>query len=734
MRQGTLTVHHTVAAILVSTALQLGGQSLSDFGYQRLSPSDLPATGAHAVAIVLMEYDSAPAANIAVAPPLAHSASEYYDLFFDFTQRSVNGYFMENSHGLLHLVPAGSGVYGPFAAPGSAWDLESPTDKSMMHLALALQNLASTGFNFADYDFNGDGVVTERELTVVVIDNIGTVGGANRRPNPYCFVYTSPADSTISVNVCPTVINVGHVASLMTYTHEISHQFGTVDLYGATGSENYEYTLMGATQFPQLSDRRTFHLDPWHKLLLGWTQPTVYSLDSDGSATLNAVQDGDPIILYSPSKGPLEYYMLEFRNGKRSVGAGYDADVNPGSKGNQSGLMIWHVQTNGIGGDLSSDLTVVPAYDQAGATMFSVYMLGGPTGVPGRGDLWGPGTTTAPLTWLDGNGRRVKVKVGPIVDNGESLQISWGEYPDPPLPMDLLFYNRTVDSGATGYITDANAGFVNTQSYSAGSLGAWTNIVGDASEIFWYDTHSGAGKLGQIDAGGNIITTYNLGRVFSVGWTHIVRHKGYLFFYNQVNGIAAVGNFQNGVFHQYNAWNSFSTNWTSIVSTPAGLLFYNSTNGSAAIGDWNIILTGTGFGAVNYIEFVQTAGFRAGSLSLGWTHIVKTPNGVLFYNAANGLEVMTDVSPTGISTRSQTVAWLQPGWTSIASDDTNLLFYDASSGDVAIANIAGPNAPGAEQLGATTVEGAVQIRRILAGYFGRGWSHIVPVAPTYPIK
>jgi len=66
--------------------------------------------------IVLMQYDSAPAAGIAVAP-VAYNASYYQQLFFDNPVNSINAQYAEMSGGLFRWVPAGAGVYGPFNVP-----------------------------------------------------------------------------------------------------------------------------------------------------------------------------------------------------------------------------------------------------------------------------------------------------------------------------------------------------------------------------------------------------------------------------------------------------------------------------------------------------------------------------------------------------------------------------------------------------------------------------------------
>jgi len=95
--------------------------------------------------------------------------------------------------------------------------------------------------------------------------------------------------------------------------------------------------------------------------------------------------------------------------------------------------------------------------------------------------------------------------------------------------------------------------------------------------------------LGNVDAMGNhkIIRVFLPG-YFGAGWTHIVSHRGYLFFYSSANGMAAIGKISGNGFQQFKFYPaySFSAGWTHIVSTQNGLLFYSKDNGAGAVGDW----------------------------------------------------------------------------------------------------------------------------------------------------
>jgi hypothetical protein len=62
------------------------------------------------------------------------------------------------------------------------------------------------------------------------------------------------------------------------------------------------------------------HLDPWHKMLVGWIEPRVYDIATPGFATLAAQHLSSsepaltrPILLFDPHKGSREFFLLEYR-------------------------------------------------------------------------------------------------------------------------------------------------------------------------------------------------------------------------------------------------------------------------------------------------------------------------------------------------------------------------------------------------------------------------------------
>ena len=71
---------------------------------------------------------------------------------------------------------------------------------------------------------------------------------------------------------------------------------------------------------------------------------------------------------------------------------------------------------------------------------------------------------------------------------------------------------------------------------------------------------------------------------------------------------------------------AFALGWTHIVSTPGGILYYNVETGAGAFGSLD--------GAGGHTTLKTYA--PGGAFATGWTRIVSTPNGILFYNGQTG--------------------------------------------------------------------------------------------------
>jgi len=186
-------------------------------------------------------------------------------------------------------------------------------------------------------------------------------------------------------------------------------------------------SLMSCTMGRGADDRDTFHLDPWHKIVLGWVGPRVYDLRGPGNCvTLKAPpalgdwveRDHRPVLLYDASRGRNEYFIVEFRNPEVVP---YDRDAR------DSGVAVWYVQTDGG----PTRLAQVPLQGRnGGATEPANFLVNAPDGSPfaarGNTPLWRNAHGTFALEWLDRSDSGVRLRVEAFARDATELRIEWG--------------------------------------------------------------------------------------------------------------------------------------------------------------------------------------------------------------------------------------------------------------------------------------------------------------------
>ncbi len=267
---------------------------------------------------------------------------------------------------------------------------------------------------------------------------------ANRPTTPSCI------RTRQNIQICAKLALAGHRSSLIAKVHELSHSLGTIDLYG-----NYNLSanlsLMGGSQnIREFDDMQLFHLDPWHKMALGWHRPTILSLrEPHMNIPLHAKASDNPYnsyILYDPAHGNREFFMVEFRTPNETSATGvnrtiYDTAV-PGT-----GVVIWHVN---LGNDLKPLNLQEPPQHIPG-----VFALGANLDKFDTHRVWGPNTETPPLRWTDGTSAGgAKIWIHNFATNATDTTISVGQQltaqaaqPAPSLERDINrpgsdFFNR----------------------------------------------------------------------------------------------------------------------------------------------------------------------------------------------------------------------------------------------------------------------------------------------------
>lgn len=196
-------------------------------------------------------------------------------------------------------------------------------------------SMASRDFNFKKYDTNNDGVLAPTELGIVLLvpDNRPGGGGWERGIN-----LTEIPSKPLIVNGVRTTrlveirVDQNKTRVVGTIAHELMHLlFKAKDMYWPC---KYPHAA-GAFSLMDHHQQST-HLDPLHKLKMGWLKPQV--AESDGLYLLSATTAGlknEALILINPKRSLKEYFILEVRKKER-----LDQHLP------DEGLAIWRIQAD----------------------------------------------------------------------------------------------------------------------------------------------------------------------------------------------------------------------------------------------------------------------------------------------------------------------------------------------------------------------------------------------------
>jgi len=382
-----------LALVLAGVQVLLQGATLQDFGFQHMRVNGELPSGHRPLLVTVFRVEG----GHAYGPD--HSPT-YYDtnVFNLFGRQSINGYHLENSNGRFYWSRAGAGTIGPIDVPIAESYNETyqraggdPNLTDLLYYSnLVVRIMTSGQINLAQFDNDSNGEVTGKELEMLFILNEGGPGSSAARSSGR----VRPPGFSYAVNI-PLAAGVQSRTGFSTTAHELTHTLGAADLYGANCMSG-NLTLMSCTSGAEDS-RETFHIDPWHKMQLGWAEPRIRSLRTGGVETLAAVQLGQAdgqVLLFDPARGTSEFFILEYRTAVSPNGSVYDRSVAG------TGLVIWYVQQNANHDplDITSPIN--------GKTVFS---LGAPDLSLGGNAVWSSDSTTPYLRWLDGTQTRTRI-------------------------------------------------------------------------------------------------------------------------------------------------------------------------------------------------------------------------------------------------------------------------------------------------------------------------------------
>lgn len=278
-----------------------------------------------------------------------------------------------------------------------------------------------------------------------------------------------------AVSIASDVAILADGATFATRAHEIMHTLGALDVYGS-GAHSDNLTLMSGTGGGP-DDRRTWYLDPWHRMQLGWTMPRIVELSEAGSiARIAAPQTHDtnaydrrPILLHDP-RHPRQFFLIEYRS---ALGSGYDLNLWDW-RGNAFGTAVWQVMvdersmariidgvgiTAGPGGVLESQLggddfaqdtdgngvndeirpganRVLQSIRRDNDVMEidrAMFILGAPDATRGTGNLLQASDGPMRVPWLNDDGSPASpatmIAVAPTTFTDETATVTWAARP-----------------------------------------------------------------------------------------------------------------------------------------------------------------------------------------------------------------------------------------------------------------------------------------------------------------
>lgn len=274
--------------------------------------------------LLIIDFDDAPAT-------IAASAVDDYANLPGYTGYGNNGsvrdYFYDVSNGHLTYTNYVSPVWYRASQLKSYYDdCTAPYGSRARELIReALVALNNQGFDFSEYDANGDGYIDAINCFYAGVTSCGWAEGL--WPHSSSGLSFS-ADGVSSYRY--QITGIGTNLTLSTFCHENGHMIGFwPDLYDYDGSSRGvgEFCLMCASTSPTNPQEPSAYM----KDLAGWA--TIVDLDTF-QQNIPAVAGSDTIYRYS--EGYVDYYLIETR-----ANSGRDIWL-PGY-----GLAIWHCDPTG---------------------------------------------------------------------------------------------------------------------------------------------------------------------------------------------------------------------------------------------------------------------------------------------------------------------------------------------------------------------------------------------------
>ena len=298
--------------------------------------------------------------------------AEYDPTSRHISKQSVRGYYQWASNGKLDITGTVLPVYT--APEPSSYYYSSSLDLFVKAEDLVLEALryyAEQGFDFSDYDNDGDGIIDALVVRSLRPYRVHfTNGYSPQLVGEYkvaAFAFTSIVMASFWDPINGSKPIESFDEECMVCAHEIAHLMGLPDNYLANGTENeldvWLYELM------QSGSSECVYINVYYKYLLGWIDPIILTED-DGVKKMELYpvepfpreSEGAPeaIVLIPDSNAfPFtEYYIVEYRAG------GTVFPLETAIFGKTPGIVIWHCNTyiNNYGNYSNKNNYLKPVY------------------------------------------------------------------------------------------------------------------------------------------------------------------------------------------------------------------------------------------------------------------------------------------------------------------------------------------------------------------------------------
>ena len=284
-------------------------------------PPPVPVSGARELLVILVEFSD-------VTHDEANTTARYDGRFFNTTPPSVYDYFLEVSYDAFTYVRGAVMGWYPSTHSQDYWVDVDP--RPVVRDAIAD---VDPYFDFAAYDADDSGIVTNDELTLFIIVS-GSEGGAFHW---WTTSHVATGDGVWFEGEFNAANECSHIGS---YCHELGHDLGLPDLYDTS---DYPYDSNGIGNYGLMGGGSwTFsHPTAWSKIQLGWITPIV--VETDGYYDVHdAETNAEAYVLADPAH-PNEYFIIENRHPSDSYYETVGPPIAPGGTYPDEGIVIYHI-------------------------------------------------------------------------------------------------------------------------------------------------------------------------------------------------------------------------------------------------------------------------------------------------------------------------------------------------------------------------------------------------------